>query len=430
MTAISFSESAGQSADGQDARELPLLRVLLCAAGGDAVLRLAGEIDMTTVGVVTEAMERCLADTPARMTIDLGAVTFCDCAGARTLRRAVRRAAASGVSVRLTAPTAPVRRILSLIAADELLGAIEAARGAEAAMETPAGGGTAAGGGAAAVRELPGPGSGPVPRTWPGVLPVPPPAPPPDAVSAARGELNQRYASGVERLLWELEKVHMPDAEAIRRAIVAAAHDESDGIGPALVLLQAARLGLDRVEALATEVAHTVGLTDEALAAVLGLPSACAAATWREWLATRRTLPYDEPAHPRRPASGDATAAAVRAGHCARQAAARTAQIAPRLERLRSAASGEPSADRQQARSAAESAGEARISAAEAAERATLGLLRAADALEQSAASYQRLADADDARAGDHRKAAAWCWHTAQEYRELARDLAERVVDT
>ena len=32
--------------------------------------------------------------------------------------------------------------------------------------------------------------------------------------------MNEQYASGVQRLLWELEKEPMPDTEAIRRAIV------------------------------------------------------------------------------------------------------------------------------------------------------------------------------------------------------------------
>lgn len=99
----------------------PRLRVLLDSADGDAVLRLAGEIDVTSATMAAAEIDRCLRHRPASMTIDLGSVTFCDCAGERMLQDAQRRAAAAGARFRLTGLTAPVRRTLDLMGATGLL---------------------------------------------------------------------------------------------------------------------------------------------------------------------------------------------------------------------------------------------------------------------------------------------------------------------
>lgn len=103
-------------------RAAPLrLRVLLGNAGGDKLLQLAGEADFTTISVVADAVDRCLRDQPVRITVDLHGVTFCDCAAARALSHAQRRAAATGISFRLTGLTPPVRRVLTLMHATDLL---------------------------------------------------------------------------------------------------------------------------------------------------------------------------------------------------------------------------------------------------------------------------------------------------------------------
>ena len=369
------------------------LRVLLASAGEDAVLRLAGEIDLTTISIAAAAVDQCMRDRPVRMTVDLSAVTFCDCAGRRVLRHAQQQATAAGIGFRLTGLTAPVRRALTLMQATRLLSAADSAGHDEPGRDT---------------------------RTGRDARPLAPPAPPPDAVSAARRQLNEQYASGIERLLWELDKQPIPDIEAIRRAITATGNGETDSAGPALVLLQAARLGLDRLEAQAFDAARGAGVSDEALAALLGLPDAAAAAAWNRWLTAREALPYDEPPPAHQVVPGGAADAAARAGRRAHQAAARAAEIAQRLEQL-SAAAGEPQpTGREHAERSAAHAGEAGVLATEAAERATLALLRAAEALEQCAVGYEQLASADHIGKGEYRQEAAWYWHTAQEHRQLA----------
>src|SRR5437763_12099982 len=98
-------------------------------------------------------------------------------------------------------------------------------------------------------------------------------------VSASRRHLTDRYADGVDRLLWDAEKRFIPDPDAIRSVIAAARAGRAEAldIGAALVLLQAARLELDWLEYETFEAAHGVGMRDEAVAAVLELPDAAAA---------------------------------------------------------------------------------------------------------------------------------------------------------
>ena len=95
-------------------------------------------------------------------------------------------------------------------------------------------------------------------------------------VNASRRHLTERYASGVDLLLWETEKRLIPDLDAIKSVTDAAASGQAEGLdmGAALVLVQAARLALDRLECELFEAAHAMGMRSEAIAAVLDLPDA------------------------------------------------------------------------------------------------------------------------------------------------------------
>jgi len=153
-------------------------------------------------------------------------------------------------------------------------------------------------------------------------------------VAASRRHLTERYASGVDLLLWETEKRLIPDLDAIRSVTEAAASGRAEGLdmGAAFVLVQAARLGLDRMECELFEAAHAMGMRPEAIAAVLELPDAAAAEKRQRWLEGRRALPYTtaasqrpeagkaarraEAAH-RAKAAGDEPAGRPEAGHAA-----------------------------------------------------------------------------------------------------------------
>ena len=120
------------------------------------------------------------------------------------------------------------------------------------------------------------------------------PAPSPETVTASRRHLTERYATGVDLLLWETEKRLIPDLDAIKSVTEAAASGRAEGldVGAALVLVQAARLGLDRLEGELFEAAQGMGMRPEAIAAVLDLPDAAAADKRQRWLEARRALPY------------------------------------------------------------------------------------------------------------------------------------------
>jgi len=111
-------------------------------------------------------------------------------------------------------------------------------------------------------------------------------------VDASRRHLTERYASGVDLLLWETEKRLVPDLDAITAVTGAAASGQAEGldVGAALVLVQAARLGLDRLECDLFDAARAMGMRPEAIAAVLNLPDAAAAEKRHRWLETRRGL--------------------------------------------------------------------------------------------------------------------------------------------
>lgn len=113
-------------------------------------------------------------------------------------------------------------------------------------------------------------------------------------VDASRRHLTERYATGVDLLLWETEKRLVPDLDAIKAATEAAVSGRAEGLdmGAALVLVQAARLGLDRLECELFEAALAMGMRPEAIAAVLDLPDAAAAEKRHRWLEARRALPY------------------------------------------------------------------------------------------------------------------------------------------
>jgi hypothetical protein len=113
-------------------------------------------------------------------------------------------------------------------------------------------------------------------------------------VGASRRHLTERYASGVDLLLWETEKRLVPDLDAIKAVTEAAASQRAEGLdmGAALVLVQAARLGLDRLECDLFDAAAAMGMRPEAIAAVLDLPDAATAEKRHRWLEARRALPY------------------------------------------------------------------------------------------------------------------------------------------
>ncbi len=125
------------------------------------------------------------------------------------------------------------------------------------------------------------------------------PVPAPEMVAAARRHLNERYAAGVDQVLWQTEKRPMPDPAAVSAVIAAGDRAESLDIVSALLLVQTIRHSVDQLEYALFEAAREAGIAAAAIAAVLGLPDEAAAQARERWLtARRRVFPAPPPAEP------------------------------------------------------------------------------------------------------------------------------------
>jgi hypothetical protein len=249
------------------------------------------------------------------------------------------------------------------------------------------------------------------------------PAPPPELVAASRRHLTERYASGVDRLLWQAEKRFIPDAAAVSMVTDAATAGLADALdlGAALVLVQAGRLHLDGLEYEIFQGTHAYGLRREALAAILGLPDAAGAGIRQNRPGAWQAQPRDDPDRDLPGRAGSAAEAAARAGRRAAQAADRAAQAARRRQQLSAPAPGGNGSLADHAERAAARAHEARLLAGEAAGRVFLSLIHAAAALDRYAARCADLsAGADAGAAGLLRDRAGEYHRAAVRYRELA----------
>jgi len=86
-----------------------------------AVVTLPDEIDISNDGQVQDTLTRALDDGTAVLVADAGRTTFCGCSGVTALLLTHHRAAAAGTQLRLVVGSPPMRRILQLTAADQVL---------------------------------------------------------------------------------------------------------------------------------------------------------------------------------------------------------------------------------------------------------------------------------------------------------------------
>jgi anti-anti-sigma factor len=86
----------------------------------ETVVALPEEIDLLNATRVAEQLTSAVRRNPA-VIIDMTATTFCDCAGARAIVQAHKRATGRGAELRLVVTAEPVRRIFGLLGIDHLL---------------------------------------------------------------------------------------------------------------------------------------------------------------------------------------------------------------------------------------------------------------------------------------------------------------------
>ncbi|MER7705716.1 STAS domain-containing protein [Kitasatospora sp. NPDC097605] len=78
------------------------------------VLALHGELDLDSVAVLRQALDRALALPGTVVVIDCGDLAFCDSTGVSALLEAAGRAAGFGSRIELARPRPLVRRVLEL----------------------------------------------------------------------------------------------------------------------------------------------------------------------------------------------------------------------------------------------------------------------------------------------------------------------------
>ena len=94
------------------------LEVVVEDHDGNPVLRVSGELDLSTCEQVEAALSESELTGPATLVLDLGGVTFMDSTGVRTLLQADSRARRDGRRLLLIAPPEPAARVLRVTLLD------------------------------------------------------------------------------------------------------------------------------------------------------------------------------------------------------------------------------------------------------------------------------------------------------------------------
>lgn len=82
--------------------ERPELSIAVQRTAGEAVVKLAGEIDMLTAARLSSTVNDVLTDPPSRIVLDMAGVTFCDSQGLGTLVVLTRKASRAQSVLTLT----------------------------------------------------------------------------------------------------------------------------------------------------------------------------------------------------------------------------------------------------------------------------------------------------------------------------------------
>jgi anti-anti-sigma factor len=84
---------------------------------GQPIIRVAGDLDISSVDGLRSAVAEATAQRPERLTFDLAALRFMDSAGIAVLLGAAKEVS----SVRLHSPTLAVRRVVELTGLSDVL---------------------------------------------------------------------------------------------------------------------------------------------------------------------------------------------------------------------------------------------------------------------------------------------------------------------
>ena len=103
------------------------LHVVACASVDAVRIRVSGELDISTVDVLREALSaEVAAGGPAVVEVDMAATSFCDSVGLCGLAAARAELQEAGRTMTIVEASRPVRRVLELSGMGPLFGAIDA----------------------------------------------------------------------------------------------------------------------------------------------------------------------------------------------------------------------------------------------------------------------------------------------------------------
>jgi anti-sigma B factor antagonist len=89
--------------------------------GGAAVVELDGELDLHTSPLLTDAVNRLLADGATTVEVDATGITFADSSGLCALLTSRRNALGAGAVIRLAKASQPLDRVLQMTGLDQVL---------------------------------------------------------------------------------------------------------------------------------------------------------------------------------------------------------------------------------------------------------------------------------------------------------------------
>lgn len=98
-------------------------------SGKVLVLCVAGEIDLSTLGLVEDALAAALSTRPTQLVVDIAGVTFCSCRGYRMLLDCSVTAARHGIGYALSGASHHADRIWGMLRPEGLLPARYASSG-------------------------------------------------------------------------------------------------------------------------------------------------------------------------------------------------------------------------------------------------------------------------------------------------------------
>lgn len=114
--------SGGENTPTASESSQPYLTVAAEHRGGEVVVRLRGELDVSSADGLRQAMHGILKRLPRTVVVDVSGLGFADCAGLFVLSSAHRRLAEEGRKLIITDPQPLVQRLLTLTGLNALQG--------------------------------------------------------------------------------------------------------------------------------------------------------------------------------------------------------------------------------------------------------------------------------------------------------------------